>query len=83
MWEDLDEQERAHKVKSAAVFAGMLNAMDYHIGRFIDYLKANDSMKTQYLSSHQTTGLKVMIHRIMKLGTSGFAQPTTIQTMKL
>ena len=42
VWEDLREEDRAHMVKSAAVFAGMLNAMDYHIGRFIDYLKAND-----------------------------------------
>ena len=42
VWENLEEEDRAHKVKSAAVFAGMLNAMDYHIGRFIDYLKAND-----------------------------------------
>ena len=82
-WEDLKEEDRAHKVKSAAVFAGMLNAMDYHIGRFIDYLKAMISMKTQYLSLHQTTGLKAMIHPIMKPGTSGLGQPTTIQTMRL
>ena len=26
-------------IKSIAVFAGMLDAMDFHIGRFIDYLK--------------------------------------------
>ena len=26
-------------IKSMAVFAGMLDAMDFHIGRFINYLK--------------------------------------------
>ncbi|GIR11422.1 MAG: hypothetical protein CM15mP22_8420 [Gammaproteobacteria bacterium] len=30
-----------------AVFAGMLDAMDFHIGRFMSYLKEEDLMRTQ------------------------------------
>lgn len=39
-WASLDKEERAIYAKSMAVQAGMLEAMDHHIGRLIDYLKA-------------------------------------------
>lgn len=38
-WENLNEGDKKMMVKSMAVFAGMLDAMDFHIGRFVDYLK--------------------------------------------
>lgn len=38
-WDALSDAERALFAKSMAVNAGMLEAMDYHIGRFIDHLK--------------------------------------------
>lgn len=41
-WEDLEEEEKRHKAKAMAVNAGMLEAMDYHIGRYIDYLKKRE-----------------------------------------
>lgn len=41
-WDDVNEQEKKLLIKSAAVFAGMLNAMDFHVGRLIDYLKENN-----------------------------------------
>lgn len=39
-WESLDQEERALYAKSMAVQAGMIEAMDHHIGRLVEYLKA-------------------------------------------
>ncbi|MEM0928124.1 MAG: arylsulfatase [Pseudomonadota bacterium] len=38
-WDDLDPDEQAYRTKNMAVNAGMLSAMDHHLGRFVDYLK--------------------------------------------
>jgi len=38
-WESLSEDEKAYESKKMAVYAGMVDAMDYHIGRLITYLK--------------------------------------------
>jgi arylsulfatase A-like enzyme len=40
-WDALTEDERAFFAKSMAVNAAMIDAMDFHIGRFIDHLKAS------------------------------------------
>jgi arylsulfatase/uncharacterized sulfatase len=40
-WDKLDESEKRYAAKAMAVNAGMLEAMDFHIGRYIDYLKSN------------------------------------------
>ena len=38
-WEDLDPEQRRFMAKAMAVNAGMMEAMDEHIGRYISYLK--------------------------------------------
>lgn len=38
-WEDLSTREREHSIRSMQVNAGMLEAMDYHLGRLIDHLR--------------------------------------------
>lgn len=38
-WEELSEEEKRLKSKSMAVNAAMLEAMDYHIGRYMEYLE--------------------------------------------
>ena len=38
-WSALDQESKKMIIKSMAVFAGMLDAMDFHLGRFISYLK--------------------------------------------
>lgn len=38
-WNKLSEEEQQFKAKAMAVNAGMLEAMDYHIGRYIQYLE--------------------------------------------
>ncbi|NJL12378.1 MAG: arylsulfatase [Microscillaceae bacterium] len=38
-WEELSKEEQKDYAMSLAVTAGMLEAMDYHIGRYIAYLK--------------------------------------------
>jgi arylsulfatase/uncharacterized sulfatase len=37
-WESLSESQKKQYVTSMAVTAGMIEAMDYHIGRYIEYL---------------------------------------------
>jgi len=38
-WDQLDEEERRYLTKAMAVNAGMLESMDEHIGRYIEFLK--------------------------------------------
>ncbi len=39
-WEALSPEEKRYNAKRMAVYAGMVDAMDYHIGRLINHLKA-------------------------------------------
>jgi glutathione S-transferase len=38
-WDSLSEEEKRYESKKMAVYAGMIDAMDHHIGRLITYLK--------------------------------------------
>jgi arylsulfatase/uncharacterized sulfatase len=38
-WESYSEDEQRYHAKRMAVYAGMIDAMDHHLGRLIDYLK--------------------------------------------
>lgn len=38
-WEDLSDAERESSIRSMQINAGMLEAMDFHVGRLIDHLK--------------------------------------------
>jgi arylsulfatase/uncharacterized sulfatase len=38
-WEALGEGEKRYNAKRMAVYAGMIDAMDHHLGRLVDYLK--------------------------------------------
>ncbi len=44
-WQALDEERRRYEAKRMAVYAGMVEAMDFHIGRLIDYLRASDAYR--------------------------------------
>ena len=39
-WNALDEQRQRYESKRMAVYAGMIEAMDFHIGRLVTYLKS-------------------------------------------
>ena len=39
-WGALDQQRKRYEAKRMAVYAGMIEAMDFHIGRLVDYLKS-------------------------------------------
>ncbi len=43
-WDNLSEEDKKYKAKAMAVNAGMLEAMDFHIGRYLQYLEANDQL---------------------------------------
>ncbi|MDG1905735.1 MAG: arylsulfatase [Arenicella sp.] len=38
-WQSLDEEEKRYQSKRMAVYAGMVEAMDHHIGRLVEQLK--------------------------------------------
>jgi arylsulfatase/uncharacterized sulfatase len=38
-WNALSEDDRRYQAKRMAVYAGMIEAMDFHIGRLVDFLK--------------------------------------------
>lgn len=40
-WQSLDDERRRYEAKRMAVYAGMVEAMDFHIGRLVEYLKAS------------------------------------------
>ena len=39
-WSSLSEEERRYKSKAMAVYAGMVDAMDFHIGRLMEHLES-------------------------------------------
>jgi arylsulfatase A-like enzyme len=39
-WDAYTDDEQRYHAKRMAVYAGMVDAMDHHLGRFIDYLKS-------------------------------------------
>jgi len=41
-WDDLSSRERERSIRSMQINAGMLEAMDHHLGRLIDHLKQTD-----------------------------------------
>ena len=41
-WQALDADQQRYEAKRMAVYAGMVEAMDYHIGRLITYLKSQN-----------------------------------------
>ncbi|MFT6409102.1 MAG: arylsulfatase/uncharacterized sulfatase [Arenicella sp.] len=43
-WQALSDKERRYYAKAMEVNAGMLEAMDHHIGRLIDWLESNGEM---------------------------------------
>jgi len=38
-WNSLTDQEQQYEAKRMAVYAGMIDAMDYHLGRLMDHLR--------------------------------------------
>ena len=39
-WQALDADQQRYEAKRMAVYAGMVEAMDHHIGRLVSYLKS-------------------------------------------
>ncbi len=51
-WNALDEQTQAFESKGMAVYAGMIEAMDFHIGRLVAYLKSQGQINQYHLYFH-------------------------------
>jgi len=44
-WQAMSAEKKRYEAKRMAVYAAMVEAMDYHIGRLIEYLKETDQYK--------------------------------------
>lgn len=44
-WDSLSEEEKQFEAKRMAVYAGMVSAMDYHVGRLLDYLEEEGELE--------------------------------------
>ena len=53
-WQALDADQRRYEAKRMAVYAGMVEAMDHHIGRLVPISKVRRSSTTRFLFSPQT-----------------------------
>ena len=40
-WDELTDEQRRYNAKRMAVYAGMVEAMDFHIGRLVAYLESS------------------------------------------
>ena len=40
IWDSLSEEQKRHHARRMEVYAGMVDAMDLHIGRLMDYLES-------------------------------------------
>ncbi|MDH3727777.1 MAG: sulfatase-like hydrolase/transferase [Myxococcales bacterium] len=62
-WESLTDEEKKYKSKEMAVYAGMIDAMDHHIGRLLEYLKDTDQYDNTvfiFTSDNGPEGTKVL-----------------------
>ena len=44
-WEDLDAGEKARSARTMEVYAAMVEAMDHHVGRLVNYLKETEQFE--------------------------------------
>jgi len=61
-WDSLSDEEKRYESKKMAVYAGMIDAMDFHIGRLITYLKQTgqyDNTVFVFVSDNGSEGLDV------------------------
>ncbi len=66
-WLSLNEEQRRYQSKSMAVYAGMVEAMDYHMGRLVDYLQRTGQFDNTLFIFTSDNGAEA----------SGSADPTT------
>jgi len=52
-WTSLSTERKRYEAKRMAVYAGMIEAMDFHIGRLIHYLKARSVYENTVFISYQ------------------------------
>jgi len=68
-WEDLSSEEKDGYITDMAVLAGMLEAVDYYIGQYVDYLKAQEKFDNTIfivLSDNGPDGADYKANRMLK-----------------
>lgn len=60
-WEEMDSMRRAKSARSMEAYAGMVDRMDYNIGRVLDYLKEKglyENTEIYFMSDNGAEGVK-------------------------
>lgn len=55
-WEDLSEEEQRYEARKMEIFAGMVENVDYHIGRLVQYLKERREYENTIIVLHSDNG---------------------------
>jgi len=58
-WGELDTEQRRYEAKRMAVYAAMVEAMDYNLGRLVDYLKAQGQYENTIIVVTSDNGAEV------------------------
>jgi arylsulfatase A-like enzyme len=60
-WSDLSAEDQAFAARRMAVYGGMVSAMDYHIGRLLDYLEDTGELDNTVLIFTSDNGPETLI----------------------
>jgi arylsulfatase len=66
-WDDMTDEQRAHSARSMEVYAGMVDRMDYNVGRVIDYLSASGELDNTVVIFMSDNGAEGAIVEAMPL----------------
>ena len=55
-WDNLTKEEKKYEARKMEIFAGMVENVDFHIGRIIQYLKETDQYENTIIVVHSDNG---------------------------
>ncbi len=72
-WDILTDSEKSYHAKRMAVYAGMVDAMDFHIGRLVDYLKSTGQFENTVFiftsdNGSEASGSDNFNNKVMRFG---------------
>ncbi|MBU2643179.1 arylsulfatase [bacterium] len=73
-WDSLSEKEKQFEAKRMAVYAGMASAMDYHIGRLLDYLEESGQIDNTVFIFTSDNGPEHSIYPYSSIASQGYTQ---------
>ena len=71
-WDSLSEEEQLFEAKRMAVYAGMVSAMDYNIGRLLDYLEETGQLDNTLIIFTSDNGPEFNAYRDSSIESMGY-----------